>query len=282
MNSLSRQTSVPAYPFSDLALSRRLERCEATGNAEFVEARARAFPDSGACWIDVAGAYCMFDGVDSPITQTFGLGLFDPITDTELEAIEKFFIERGAPVCHEISPMADLALFNRLSERGYRPIEFTSVLYRPIDPGIRLNALTNDRLQVRPINSDEGDLWAQTAAEGWSEQIELADQIRVLARLSVDRSAAPSFLAEMDGKPIATGALCVHNGIALLAGASTVPSARKQGAQLSLLEARLRYAAGHGCDLAMMGALPGSGSQRNAERHGFRIAYTRIKWRLFK
>jgi hypothetical protein len=23
---------------------------------------------------------------------------------------------------------------------------------------------------------------------------------------------------------------------------------------------------------------PGSGSQRNAERHGFRIAYTRTKW----
>jgi hypothetical protein len=30
----------------------------------------------------------------------------------------------------------------------------------------------------------------------------------------------------------------------------------------------------------MMGALPGSASQRNAERNGFRIAYTRIKWRL--
>ena len=30
----------------------------------------------------------------------------------------------------------------------------------------------------------------------------------------------------------------------------------------------------------MMGAAPGSSSQRNAERHGFRIAYTRIKWRL--
>jgi len=29
-----------------------------------------------------------------------------------------------------------------------------------------------------------------------------------------------------------------------------------------------------------MGALPGSASQRNAERNGFRIAYTRIKWRL--
>jgi hypothetical protein len=30
----------------------------------------------------------------------------------------------------------------------------------------------------------------------------------------------------------------------------------------------------------MMGAEPGSASQRNAERQGFRIAYTRIKWHL--
>jgi len=35
-----------------------------------------------------------------------------------------------------------------------------------------------------------------------------------------------------------------------------------------------------GCDLAMMCAQPGSASQRNAERQGFRIAYTRIKWQL--
>ena len=36
----------------------------------------------------------------------------------------------------------------------------------------------------------------------------------------------------------------------------------------------------HGCDLATMGAEPGSASQRNAERSGFRIAYTRTKWSL--
>jgi hypothetical protein len=59
-----------------------------------------------------------------------------------------------------------------------------------------------------------------------------------------------------------------------------VPEGRTQGAQLALLDARLRYAVERGCDLAMMGAAPGSSSQRNAERHGFRIAYTRIKWRL--
>ncbi len=70
------------------------------------------------------------------------------------------------------------------------------------------------------------------------------------------------------------------DGVALLAGASTIPDARRQGAQLALLEARLRYAADEGCDLAMMGAQPGSASQRNAEQHGFRIAYTRLKWSI--
>ena len=48
----------------------------------------------------------------------------------------------------------------------------------------------------------------------------------------------------------------------------------------ALLQERMRYAFELGCDLAMMVAEAGSESQRNAERKGFRIAYTRIKWRL--
>jgi hypothetical protein len=42
----------------------------------------------------------------------------------------------------------------------------------------------------------------------------------------------------------------------------------------------MRYAFDQGCDLAMMVAEAGGNSQRNAERQGFRIAYTRTKWRL--
>jgi hypothetical protein len=55
---------------------------------------------------------------------------------------------------------------------------------------------------------------------------------------------------------------------------------RRRGLQAALLEERMRYAFEHGCDLAMMVAEAGSESQRNAERKGFRIAYTRTKWRL--
>jgi len=273
-------TAEGSFLFADLPLARRLERAEARSNVEFVETRARLFPDSGARWIEVAGAYAMYDGVTSPATQKFGLGLFAKVTPADMEQLEAFFKENGAPVFHEISPLADLSLLALLNERGYHPMEFTSVMFRPIRRDVRLAASLNERIQVRLACENEQDLWGQTAARGWSELAEHAEFLREIGAVTFQTESALSFLAESDGKPMATGVLYVQEGVALLAGASTVPEGRKRGAQLALLEARLRYAAERGCDLAMMGAAPGSSSQRNAERHGFRIAYTRIKWRL--
>lgn len=107
---------------------------------------------------------------------------------------------------------------------------------------------------------------------------EVVPFIQGFARSSVE--VATCFLAELDGEAIGAAALFMHGGVALLAGASTVPEGRKKGAQSALLDARLRTAASQGCDLAMMVAAPGSASQRNAERNGFRVAYTRTKWQL--
>ena len=266
------------FPFADLALSRRLERAEGTGNAQFVEARARAFPERGACWIEVAGALAMYDGVTSPCTQSFGLGLFEPVTAVELEVIERFFKERGAPVFHEVSPLADSTLVPLLNERGYQPFELTSVLFRPIRRAVIHRSSGPTRAVARLIRPGEQELWAGTLARGW-EFPNLNEFMLGTGRVQSARVDTLSLLAEIEGQPIAAGALSIHEGVALLAGASTIPEARKQGAQLALLDARLRHAAERGCDIAMMGALPGSASQRNAERHGFRIAYTRTKWR---
>lgn len=267
------------YPFADLDLARRLERTESISNAGFVEARDQAFPDVGARSIEVAGTYAMFDGANSPVTQTFGLGMFEPLTPENLDKLETFFFERGADVFHEACPLADPSTFALLSERGYKPIEFSNVLYRPISTDFRLDTSRNEKVQVRLTGPDEVDLWADTAFEGWSEFTEVADFLRDLGQV-VARSKSLSFLAELDDRPIAAGALSINGDVALLAGASTIPSARRQGAQLALLEERLRYGAAQGCTIAMMVTQPGSGSQRNSERHGFRIAYTRTKWHL--
>jgi len=275
-------SSLQAFPFADLALARRLEGVEATSTARFVEARARLFAGCGACWIEVAGAYAMFDGVSSPVTQTFGLGMWQAPVAADFERLEAFFTERGAPVYHEVSPLADAAVVPLLSARGYQPFEFTSVMYQPIAAAARTIGDGDDgasgAVRVRELGAGEADLYAQTAAAGWSDS-GFGDFMRDMARVGATTEGGHLFLAELGGRPIATGALNIHDGVAHFAGASTIPEGRRQGAQLALLEHRMQYAASQGCDIAVIGASPGSGSQRNAERHGFRIAYTRVKWR---
>lgn len=268
------------FPFVDAALALRLEATEGRGGADFVETRARIDPTSGATWTEIDGVYALFDGVASPVTQTFGLGLQGPPTTGLLGTIEQFFTGHGAPIFHEVSPLADPRTPSLLNGRGYEPFEFTSVLYRPIAQGLRLSSAPNPGIVVRVVGPADADRWVETNVRGWSEFRDFAPLMLELSKVGVARTEAVSFLAEIGGRPIAAAALTASQGVALLAGASTIPEARRQGAQLALLEHRLRYAAESGCDLAMMCAQPGSASQRNAERHGFRIAYTRIKWRI--
>jgi len=264
--------------FSDLALSRRLERAEGNACVQYVEARRRLFPHSGAEWIECAGAYAAFDGIDSPITQTFGLGIFEEVRPTTLDVIERFFLDRGAPVFHEVSPFAGVAALTTLCERNYRPIEISNVLYRPVERPIagKQNAAT-----ARLMEPGEAQLWSDISARGWShEHPELHNFLLDMGAVSAAREQSFCFLGEHEGRPGAAGALCIHDGVALFGGSATVPELRRRGLQAALLHERMRYAFDHGCDLAMMVAQPGTESQRNAERYGFRIAYTRIKWRL--
>ena len=88
-------------------------------------------------------------------------------------------------------------------------------------------------------------------------------------------------MAEIDGDVVGAAGFGIYDDVCILAGATTVPEARNRGVQNGLLSARLNFAASRGCKLAMICALPGSQSQKNAQKNGFQIAYTRIKWQLF-
>src|SRR5580704_11929955 len=153
--------------FSDLALSRRLERAEGHACRQFAEARRRLFPDSGAEWIECAGAYAVFDRIDSPVTQTFGLGIFEELTAASLDVIERFFLDRGAQVDHEVSPHAGVAALSLLCSRRYQPIEISNVMYRRIE-----KPADNDdaNIGVHVVGPDEAQLWTDTSAKGWTHE----------------------------------------------------------------------------------------------------------------
>jgi hypothetical protein len=245
-------------------------------NAASVDSRRELQPEVGAEWAEFAGVYAMFDGPSSPMTQTFGLGLFEPFLAREFDQVEEFFEARGAPTWHEVSAFAPRETVGLLGARGYTPVEASTVLVRPTTSP---SSADSGGIMVRPIAEDDAPLWCRVAGQGWgAESAELGVFVESLGAVIAHTRGVTCFRAELDGDPIAAGALNITNGVALLAGASTVPAARRRGAQLALLEARLAFAAARDVDLAMIVTQPGSASQRNAERRGFRPVYTRRKW----
>jgi GNAT superfamily N-acetyltransferase len=265
---------------SDHALACRLERAEGISNARFVEARARLDPASGAQWIQVAGAYAMFDGPRSPCTQTFGLGLSQHPASADMDRLESFFHDRGAPAMHEICALAGKAMLPVLNERHYHPVELSDVMFLPLDNAAHRSTEQTNGLRVRVAGENDAAVWTTTLVRGWSDSTDLTDLLTDLAGVSFARENGAAFLVELDDEPIAAGALAIHEDIAQLAGACTVPEYRGRGAQRLLFQSRLEYAARHGCSLAMFCAEPGSSSHRNAQRQGFRFAYSRLKWAL--
>jgi hypothetical protein len=264
--------------FSDLALAKRLESAEGFACSQFAAVRRRVVPASGSTWTRCAGTTLVFDGIGAPTTQTFGLGLFEQPTANALAEMEDFFFSRGADVMHEVSPMAGVATLDLLCARNYRAIEVSSVLYRPVDQPAD-NHPANIRARI--VSAEEAELWGSISARGWThDHPELTEFVAQMGALCAARDQSPCFLAEVDGQPGAAGVLSIHEGVALFGGSSTVPELRRRGLQTALLQARMQYAFQQKCDLAMMVAEPGSNSQRNAERQGFRVAYTRLKWRL--
>ena len=168
-----------------------------------------------------------------------------------------------------------------MNERNYQPIELTSVMFQSLDTENKLDLPRNPNIRTRVIEKGEEELWARTSADGWaSEAQELGDFMFNFGQISANCKGGFPFLGELNDKPISAGMLFIFNEIALFGGASTIPEGRRQGGQTALLDARLKFAREKGCKIAMMCALPGSQSQRNAEKNGFRIAYTRTKWKL--
>lgn len=251
----------------DPALVQRLERAEASANAAFVEARAQVEPAVGACWLEVAGTSALFDGVGSPLTQTFGLGLIEPVEAPTFAALEAFFSARGASTSHEVAASASAAVTRQLLARCYQAIEHSTVW-------ARATTAVGDRppsaIGVRRVEADEVERWALVSGEGWSDVgAAVSEFIVQFGRVMAHARGVVLFLAELDAKPIAAAALNLQADVALLAGASTLPSARGNGAQRALLDARLAYAAAQGIELAMLVTQPEGASARNAARAGF-------------
>jgi ribosomal protein S18 acetylase RimI-like enzyme len=269
-----RHTGEPL--FVDFALSRRLEFAEAEASVGCARAAAAQRPSLGAAIESVGGGRAIFLGLGSPLTQATGVGMGGEVTAEEFSRLEEFYFSRGSAVNAETSPFAHSSLFEHFGKHGYRASEHSSVLIRRIESSVWPR--TEAPLTIAEVPSEHMELWVQTVAQGFADTFPVTEELRDVMRLFASNPTARKFMAFFDGTPAGAGALSVHDGIAGLFGASTLPEFRRRGIQRELILVRLEQAFKAGCEFALSFALPGSASERNILRYGFRVAYTRTKF----
>jgi hypothetical protein len=153
--------------------------------------------------MECSGAYAVFDGIGSPVTQTFGLGIFEELTAASLDVIECFFLDHGSQVDHELSPLVGVAALSLLCSRQYRPIEIGNVMYRPTE---KPAAEDHGNIRVRVTGPEVAQLWTDIRSKGWThEHPELLGFFLQTTAISSAREQSPCFLAEFDGRQAPRG-----------------------------------------------------------------------------
>jgi GNAT superfamily N-acetyltransferase len=266
--------------FCDTALARRIERAEIQLIADASRA-AQARSGSDGFLIPIAGGLASFAEPDSPFNKVVGLGFDGVPSPDELDVVEKAFAAHGAPTQVELAHLAESAIGEVLSDRGYRLESFENVLGYALDRDPEL--VTPPGIEVRRSTDDELDAWIAVVTEGTlhpdTQGLPWHDEFPREAIENAERDFAAAggtrYAAFRDGVLAGGADFRITDGIAQLAGAATAPAHRRHGVQSALVAARLADAKAAGCDVAVIVTQPGSKSQQNAQRRGFDLLYTR-------
>lgn len=261
--------------FADLALARRLELHEGYDIAHSTRMLAQQQPLIGSTFERVAGAYVIYAGKDSPISRAIGLGMQGAVKLAELEQVEEFYRSRQSKVQIDLCPLADESLKELLNERGYKLGEFNNSWVRFLADYEEADSAA-DGVVVRETTPEDEEAWIRSVSGGFAEREDMMAAELEVATIFFHEAETRCFLSLVDGKPAGGGAMFIHENVVGLFSGSTLRAARGRGAQTALLHARLRAAREAGCDLAIIKTAPGSASQRNVQRAGFSLAYTKV------
>lgn len=270
-------------PFVDKALARRLESCEEIPQVYYARAFQNLRPEVGAEEREIGGGHMVFAGLGSPIGRATGLGLDQSFTADVLDRVEEFYRAHGAPSQIDLCPLHDPEVFAMCRERGYAIAELNNVLFRRLDasetfpdpPGgceIRRGRWEEARELGRVV---ERAFFPDGAPEPFQDLLTPQYQME----------GALPFAATVEGKIAAcgTGLIIPQHGVFAVCGAGTDAGYRGRGLQTALLRARLAAAAAAGCEYAVVVTQGGSASERNCQRLGFSVAYSKAtlirEWR---
>lgn len=259
----------------DRQLAQRLEATDGLHTAQYAYQRAALY--SVVTTVETYGdGLAVYGGPDMPINRVVGLGLQAPVTAADIDRIESFYQAHHAPVMIDFCPLADGSLLNELRLRRYFPHKMYTVMVCPITP----DKIDSPPGEVETRLVEDEALWNMTVSQGFAgyDDVPLDNINMMYSRIAHYHADGANFIAYIEGEPAGAGASYINREARMveLYSGSTRVQFRRRGVQSALVQARLAYAQQRGCDMAMVMTTPDTASERNLQRLGFRVAYTKL------
>ncbi len=232
--------------------------------------------------IDIAGGVATRGERGTWINSATGLGMSGPVTPADIDRLIAFHEEWKAEARIEVCPFAETSLIDCLRSRGFE-LQFLENLFfcdlngRPQPSAAYPPPQGLEIRQVDPHDAADVREFAVTACVGFAApgQTPREEAISLAARCATHPRTL-AYTAFIDGAPLGAGAVEISGEIAALFGLSVLHAWRGRGIQTAMIRHRLAAARQRGAGIATIGAAPGIGTERNARRAGFEVAYTRI------
>ncbi len=253
-------------------LDETIRRCEIDGIRKSIEATQRLYPELDAAGIEVAGGIARFNGFDA-LSEAFGLGTLAPVGADEISRLTEFYASHNSTPRVFVTPMAHPSLARSLALAGFAPAEYENVL---VSDDLETHARYDDRIAV----ATDLDAWALASMRGFmgDEPAETGDP-----RFGVVLASADG-IVPLEGREgsaiVLTAVMSLRGECAFFFAGATVAGSRRRGWHLATIRDRIARARDGRAQIMRATAAPGSASERNFLRSGFRVLYTRSLWEL--
>jgi GNAT superfamily N-acetyltransferase len=240
-----------------------VERAVARNLAEYVAAVSVEVPGLGATSVAVGGGVAAFTGAGSPLTTVKGA---HGLAAHDLDAIESFFRDRGHTAATvELAPWPDDGTALLLAARGYQAAEREDVV-------TAVAPVTALRVPGTPLVEVVGlDAWPDLVRGSYEDEEGSPTWSLVVASARLADIRIVGVRAE--GHWVGGAQSVPYGEVVIFGNDGTHPDHRGRGIQRALIEDRLTTVPAGAIVAAEVA--PGSQSERNYLRCGFRLGYTR-------
>lgn len=294
---LTENLDIPTMPHSTSqgravtpAEARLIERAETAFITAQIDAGRQVYPEDGFLAESIGGGVAAVTKLSfgRKLNHVAGIGMERPVTDKDIEDIERLFKAIGVQPEINLCPFAHSSAVEVLKKRGYmicaemnvyalslRDYEAEDGSYH--EDGECKQTKGND-IDITPVSKEDHALFIRFSTTGFaSAGSPNPDLFHTLATIATLRPDTRLYVAKIDGKIAGTAGLALITTslgkVAELYIDSTLPEFRGRGVQVALLKARLAEAKRDGYDIAAVTTWPGGVSARNMERVGFKLAY---------